>query len=303
MLQLRRFIGIANFYRQHIPHFSHIMARPLFDIKEPFLWSKEAEEAFSTVKRALEQVALLQSPDQSLPYHIYTDASGIAVGATILQKNRPLSYFSLRLSPTEMRYSTFDREALAVVKVLKTYKHWLAGATVVIHTDHKPLLAFSRMKDPSPRQARWIEFLMTFTLIWQHERGVDNTAADYLSRQEKTEVTTDPHAAQCSAVLATSTTIPTDSVHCSAIVATPNSEWLDDLTKFNPDSTGEDYSKLALQKRNGIWFDFSTGAPRLLVPPCLRSSAFHQVHDIAHLGVKEDFIRHETPFHLAWNAP
>ena len=52
-----------------------------------------------------------------------TDASDHAVGAVLQQQVegawKPISYFSRKLTPSEQRYSTFDRELLAVYLAIK----------------------------------------------------------------------------------------------------------------------------------------------------------------------------------------
>jgi transposase InsO family protein len=261
--QVRRFIGMANFYRQHIPQFARLMT-PLYDIKEPFVWSDASETAFNSIKRTLSQVALLQPPNPSLTYHTFTDASNNAVGATILQQGKPLAYYSSRLTATEKRYSTFDREALAVVKALKAYKHWFLGATVVVHTDHKPLLGFLQMKDPSPRQSRWIESLSQLNITWKHEPGAQNSAADFLSRPQEPDI-----------IHVTAT-----SLHS---IGPP--EWTRILANYQPQPDEE--SSLQLERINDIWFDTSKGKPRVVVPPQLHKECFNLIHNTSHFGVKK----------------
>jgi hypothetical protein len=263
LVELKRFIGMATFYRQHIPHFSEIMA-PFYKMNESFDWNANLEDTFQVIKKMLSNSALLSIPDPNHVFHVHTDASNIATGAAVSQKNKPLAFYSSRLSPAETRYSTFDREALAVVKAIRTYKHWFIGSRVVIHTDHKPLLNFMNMKDPSPRQARWIELLSQLVITWTYEPGSQNTAADYLSRQE-------------------------NSVHTNA--ATLNDigppEWRAELLSYQPESKHSD--SLQLRKVDGIWFDFSTSQPRLAIPPTLRRSCFELVHKSAHFGIKKTF--------------
>jgi cleavage and polyadenylation specificity factor subunit 1 len=264
LAQVKRFIGMANFYRAHIPHFAKLMT-PLYDLHEPFNWSNDADKAFHHIKQALNQVTILQQPDPKAVYHVYTDASNEAVGATILQHSKPLAFYSSRLSDTERRYSTFDREALAVLKTVRSYKHWLLGARIVIHTDHQPLLAFSCMKDPSPRQARGIEFLSQFDITWTYEKGSQNTAADFFSRPN------DP------SINATSAAVTLDAIG--------HPEWCQTLAAYDP--TQEDKHSFQLQRTQEGWIDLSTGRPRLLVPPSLRRTCFDHVHKIAHFGIKK----------------
>ncbi|XP_024016379.1 uncharacterized protein LOC112089857 [Eutrema salsugineum] len=86
--ELRSFLGHAGFYRRFIRNFSKIV-RPLTRLlcKEvEFLFDKECEYAFTTIKKAFISAFIVQAPDWSLPFEIMTDASDFAVGAVLDQK-------------------------------------------------------------------------------------------------------------------------------------------------------------------------------------------------------------------------
>ena len=73
-----------------------------------------------------------------------TDASDIAIGAVLQQylygQWCPLAYFSRKLSSTEQRYSTFDRELLAIYCAIRHFRHFLEAREFHMLTDHKPLI-------------------------------------------------------------------------------------------------------------------------------------------------------------------
>ena len=102
------------------------------------------------------------------------DASACAVGAVLQQYVNdqwcPIAYFSRQLQPPEKKYSTFDRELLAVY--------------LAINTDHKPL-TYSLLCSSdryTPRQIRQLDYISQFTTNIQHVSGNDNPVADALSR-------------------------------------------------------------------------------------------------------------------------
>ncbi len=68
------------------------------------------------------------------------DASDIAVGAVLQQLIDdvwcPISYFSKKLKPSETRYSTFDRELLAMYLAIKHFRHFITGRDFHVRTDH-----------------------------------------------------------------------------------------------------------------------------------------------------------------------
>ena len=72
-----------------------------------------------------------------------TDASDVAVGAVLQQYVNgqwcPIAFFSKSLKAAETRYSTFDRELLAIYLAVKHFRYFLEGRQFHIWTDHKPL--------------------------------------------------------------------------------------------------------------------------------------------------------------------
>ena len=70
---------------------------------------------------------------------ITTDASEKAIDGVLSQEGHPVIYVSQRLSLAEQRYSNIEREALAIVLVVKRLKQFLLGRKFMIETDHRPL--------------------------------------------------------------------------------------------------------------------------------------------------------------------
>ena len=191
--QLRRFIGLVNFYHRFLPHCAELM-QPLHSLlkgkSQSLTWTDAATASFRATKDALAKASLLTYPTPNAPTCLMTDASDTAVGA-VLQQNiegtrKPISFFSRKLTPTETRYSTFDRELLAVYLGIKHFRHFLEGRSFHVLTDHKPLtyVLNSRSDRYSPRQARQLDYISQFTSTIRHVHGMDNVVADALSRIE-----------------------------------------------------------------------------------------------------------------------
>ena len=129
-------------------------------------------------------------PGPNAPTCIMTDASDFAVGGVLQQLIdghwHPISYFSKVLKPAETRYSTFDRELLAVYLSIKHFRYFVEGRTFHVLTDHKPLVyaLHTRPSKHSPRQARHLDFIAQFTSDLRHIKGTATTPADALSRIE-----------------------------------------------------------------------------------------------------------------------
>ena len=119
---------------------------------------------------------------------LITDASDSAIGAVIQQTvdgiTRPIAFFSKHHSSAQQKWSTFDRELLAIFLPIKPFTYFLDGRVFTIPTDHKPLTIMftSDMKDATPRQARLMNYISNYTSDIQHIQGDQNVVARCLSR-------------------------------------------------------------------------------------------------------------------------
>ena len=140
--QVRSFIGAVNYYRSLWPPRAHFM-KPLSELtssKVNFKWDATKEEAFRTLKSIMAADCLNAYPDYNLPFEIYTDASDYQLGAAIIQNGRPVAYWSRSLQPTQQKYTTTEKELLAIILCLKEYEKILYRAKQIkVFTDHKNL--------------------------------------------------------------------------------------------------------------------------------------------------------------------
>ncbi|XP_066947185.1 uncharacterized protein [Macrobrachium rosenbergii] len=118
---VQEFLGMVNYYRRFITGVAHTMV-PLTEIlkghPKSLVWGPNQQRAFSLTKAALAKATALAHQDPNAPIQLTADASNIACGAILEQVingvPQPIAFFSRKLSPTESRYSTFDRELFAV---------------------------------------------------------------------------------------------------------------------------------------------------------------------------------------------
>ena len=98
--QLSCFIGLVNFYRDIFPRRSEILAplTALTSSKVPFKWKDEHQKAFDKMKMAISQYTTLQYPEFSKPFIIHTDASGTQLDSVISQNNKPIAFYSRKLT-------------------------------------------------------------------------------------------------------------------------------------------------------------------------------------------------------------
>ncbi len=86
---------------------------------KPWHWDEIHQKAFDQVKATICQDVVLAYPDYSKPFEIFTDALEKQLGIVITQENRPLAFYSRKLSDTQKRYSVTKKELLAIVEGLK----------------------------------------------------------------------------------------------------------------------------------------------------------------------------------------
>jgi len=201
---IEQFRGLAGYYRQYVERYSDA-AKALNERirKHIFEWKTEEEKAFQGMKDAYRGNQILILFDWEKQVFVHTDASDYAISAEISQEDaqgrrRPVLFYSRKLLPAEMNYSTPDKELLAIVQVLKKYPHYLRGTKypVIIRSDHRNLRTFMTTKELSARQARWAEELCTYNFVIEHIKGKQNTVADALSRNPSYEGETPPRTAQ-----------------------------------------------------------------------------------------------------------
>ncbi len=152
--ELRHFLGMVQYYRDMWVKRSEMLA-PLSDLvaecgetkttkknkvkKAPWKWNPIHQAAFDCVKATIAKEVVLAYPDFSKPFEIYTNASTLQLGAVITQDNRPIAFFSRKLSETQTKYTVTEIELLAIVETLKEFKGMLWGQIIKVYTDHKNL--------------------------------------------------------------------------------------------------------------------------------------------------------------------
>ena len=280
--KLREFLGLVNFYHRFIPHGATLL-EPLNkclntsgDSPLHFVWDESASAAFTAIKDALADATLLAHPKPHAPTCIMADASDSAVGA-VLQQNmgdgwQPIAYFSKKLRPAETKYSTFDRELLAVYLAIKHFRHFIEGREFFVLTDHKPLtFALSTHSDRfSPRQVRHLDLISQFTTDIRHVSGGANPVADALSRTTVSGFQmTQPKV-----------------VDLEAMAAAQTSDRELQALQRSPSSTLQFSTVPHLSSPATLVCDISTGTPRPFVPADFRRTVFDSLHSLSHPGLR-----------------
>ena len=179
--QLRRFIGMVNYYRDMWGKRSEILA-PLATLTsktEKWVWKDEHQKAFDDMKKLISREALLAYPDFNEEFVIHTDASHTQLGAVISQRGKPIAFYSRKLKPEQTRYTTTERELLSIVETLKEFRNILLGQKLIVYTDHKNLTCNNFNTE---RVMRWRLILEEYGPELRYIKGEANVVADALSR-------------------------------------------------------------------------------------------------------------------------
>lgn len=269
--ELRRFLGMMNFFRRNIPHFADI-AHSVTELirhnpsSSNLPWTETAKDSFNELKQALLTCPTLTFPSPtSSEFHLVTDSSSFAIGAALYQlvdsQPQPVGFFSKKLSTVQKTYSTYDRELLAAYLAVLHFKTYIDGHRVTLFLDHKPIVSafYSKSTAKSDRQQRQLSFISEYVSTVQYIRGHNNVVADCLSR---------PVCA---------TEVDVFDLHGIA------------TAQLDDDELDEHRDKLTsypLSSDTHILCDTSTPSPRPFVPSSLRSNLISSLHNLSHPGFK-----------------
>jgi hypothetical protein len=179
--ELRRFIGMENYYRDMWVLRSELLA-PLTSMtskKIKFNWTGEHQKVFENIKKIICREVMLTFPDFSKPFHIYTYASDKQLGPVITQDEKPVAFYSRKLNSAQQRYTTGEQELLSIVETLREFRNILLGYKIMVHTDHKKI---TYAKSNSDRVMRWHLLIEEFGPSFRNIKGKHNLIADATSR-------------------------------------------------------------------------------------------------------------------------
>ncbi|XP_072984348.1 uncharacterized mitochondrial protein AtMg00860-like [Typha latifolia] len=117
--ELRGFLGLIGYYRRFIVNYGKVVA-PLTALlrKGAFSWMDKAREEFEALKKAMISASVLGLAAFTKSFTSLCDASGVDVGALLMQEDRPVAYMSKALSKRSQLLSTYEREILAIIHAI-----------------------------------------------------------------------------------------------------------------------------------------------------------------------------------------
>lgn len=187
--KLRQFLGKVNFDHKFIENCAEKLA-PLHNLLRKdvdFIWSEDCEKAFQNIKNELcsEPVLRIFNPNKMI--YICTDASAIGLSGIMKQEDddgelRPVSYFSMKMSPSQRKKDPIYIECLAIKESIVFWQHQLIGREFIVLSDHKPLENLKIKARPDTPLGDLVIFLSQFNFKIVYKAGKDNLDADALSR-------------------------------------------------------------------------------------------------------------------------
>ena len=271
---IQKFMGVINYYRSHIPNLAQI-ATPLYNLtqgKKKFVWTTVEQTAFDTLKRLCQERMILVPFREKVPLDLYTDASEVAMGAVLTVEGKPMEFFSRKFTGVEQRYSTHEREALAMVISIQHFRPILTARKFVLHSDHRPLEHWLSTKPANERHARWMVKVQDMDFSVKYIKGEDNVLADLMSRPPGLEKTSleDFHAE----------VREINAVHL-----------IDNLTEIKALQTEALIKSCRLAEEEieivaGAYYNIASGNPQLILPEQFRLEVIKSTHMLGHYGIK-----------------
>ena len=211
---LRRFLGVANYFHQFIKNHSavvthlHALIFPKLTKSTKLTWTTQGQTSFEILRDLIASCPLLHFPDDKAPIILRTDASDFGIGGVLFQTiqgvENPIAFVSKSLNEVQLRWSVIQKEAYAIFYCCTQLDYLLRDRRFIIETDHRNLTYMQ--KNTNSMVIRWdctrMGYLLPHSQYWYdtpHHRitghsytgaglrstlhqGKDNEIADTMSR-------------------------------------------------------------------------------------------------------------------------
>jgi len=191
--ELQGFLRQVGNYRKFVPRFverTHLLHDLAAKPKSEYAWTEQHRDQFEGLKKALTSAPVLATLDPEAGFILRTDASDMAIGGVLAQKQlfegkmveRPMGYFSRKLHTVEMRYPAYNWEFLAIRANLHHWACYVYGRKrTTIYTDHAVLQHIIGQNKLTSRQWRNLDKLQQQDYEVKYYPGVANVITDVLS--------------------------------------------------------------------------------------------------------------------------
>ena len=156
------------------------IAKPLYKLLEKdakFIWDTGCQQSFEELKAYLITTPIVRAPNWQLPFEVMCDASDMAIGAILGQREggKPyvVYYANKTLNEAQRNYTTTEKELLAVVYALDKFRAYLVGSDIIVFTDYSALKYLLTKQNVKVRLIRWVLLLQEFNLQIRDKKGVE----------------------------------------------------------------------------------------------------------------------------------
>ncbi len=197
--ELRRMMGLLNWFRKFIPNFS-TLAHPLNKLLKgsiSFEWTDVQQQALDQIKNHLANSEVLAFPNFDLPFRLAVDSSSKGIGYMLYQvypeseyppgtsekaRTRVVRFGSKSLSKWQSSYGPTKLELLGVVTSVLDCASYLRGQNFIVECDHQALKPLFQNKLKGAIYERWLAILQQFNFEIRYRRAADMVVPDALSR-------------------------------------------------------------------------------------------------------------------------
>nr|GEV72016.1 hypothetical protein [Tanacetum cinerariifolium] len=167
---------------------------------------------------------------------------------------RPIHYASKTMTEAESNYTATEKEMLAVVYAFEKFRSYLIMNKSIVYTDHSTLKYLFAMKYSKARLLRWVLLLQEFTFKVIYTKGVENLAADHLSRLEN------PHQNKLNSK-EINESFPLETLNLVSTHGNSSTPWFADFTNYHAGNfvvkgmSSQQKSKLFKDEKHYFWDD------------------------------------------------
>lgn len=293
--ELRRFLGMANYYREFVPKYAEI-SEPLQELERKetaYVWTEAREKALLSLKDMIANNCLLNFPDWNKPFIIELDGSKVAACGVLMQeekgKRKVLGFHSSTLDPAQRNYCPTELEAWAAISACRRFKCYIKGApSLVLRSDHEPLQWLRKQRDPRGKFSRWIMELEQYDYKFEYKPGKDIEGPDALSRIAVGKTKTDGEDPL------------EENVYVVKIASME--DWKELLKKEQRNDKSINIAREQLEQQNNVLLGryknykqlfiqdgLMTKSGRIIVPSSLRYQVTKDFHDLHHWGITNTY--------------
>jgi len=120
-------------------------------------------------------------PNFHQPFVIETDASGVGIGAVLMQSGHPLAFLSKALGPRSQGLSAYEKEYMAIIMAVDHWRSYLQMAEFHIIIDQRSLVQLSEQRLHTPWQQKVFTKLLGLQYTITYHKGPENRVANALS--------------------------------------------------------------------------------------------------------------------------